>query len=159
MDYSEFAYPSTPTSDPNSRRYWWSYCYNIIDANTINYTVFVSRKVGAAANYRSRDLITGAFSNLPFPTPIYVDVFASPSSRSDELMLNIAEQTFINDGYTILDVVTGQIYRVMNRTGNIIKLDKNWTITTWPGRVWTITPPISGGRYPCIGVYQKIVRY
>ncbi len=46
---AEFAYPSTPTSDPNSKQYWWSAIFRSTDINDVNdvqVTVFVSRKVG-----------------------------------------------------------------------------------------------------------------
>jgi hypothetical protein len=71
---------------------------------------------------------------------------------------------FINDGYSIVDDKTGDIYRILERRGNVVRLDKNWagSIAQW---VWTIPAPVSflpsgtSGRYPCIGVYQKIIRF
>ncbi len=49
---------------------------------------------------------------------------------ADELLINeTLPSNFINDGCTILDDTTGQIYRVLERYSanpNVIRLDKSW---------------------------------
>jgi prepilin-type N-terminal cleavage/methylation domain-containing protein len=188
---TESAYPSTPTTDLASKKYWWSllYGYNPIDPNALDVFVFVFRKAGVSSQYwvRTSDepSILPADAALlvnPYPTLIYVSVSASPSGRPDELTINdlvpapadrIDETSFINGGYTIVDAGSGRMYRVLERYyahSNVIRLDKDWvgTLPVAPGNSWVwVTsppaiigpPPTAGGRYPCIGVYQKTVRF
>jgi prepilin-type N-terminal cleavage/methylation domain-containing protein len=166
---AEYAYPSTPTADPNSRQYWWSFVYKYADTNEV--VVFVFRKVGLSSQYWVRtsglSLTTSAH-----PALIYVAVSASPSGRQDELMINdlvadgIDETSFINVGYTIVDAGSGRIYRVLERysaSPNIIRLDKDWVgilpVAPTYTSVWVASPSVNSGRYPCIGVYQKNLRF
>jgi hypothetical protein len=170
----EYAYPSTPTTDPYSKRYWWSAICRRVDLPdpcSVQVTVFVSRKVGTGTMYYKRN----PFSPFDFqpteirPCPVFVFVSAV-GGRADELFIN-DPSNLINDGYTILDDVTGNIYRVLDRSAanpNIIRLDKNWQGLA-PQRVWTVLPlaatststlnPVTISRYPCIAVYQKVMRF
>ena len=112
-------------------------------------TVFVSRKVGSATTYQ------GWATN--WPVPVLVGVIAVPAPDT----LQIAQPDFINDGYTIVDNVSGQIYRVLERDVVVpdrIILDRFWQGGP-TGSVWVIPPPIGGGRYPCIAVYQRVIRF
>ena len=169
INETEFAYPSTPT-DPNSKQYWWAYLYRIDPGtNDANVVIFVFRKTGVSSRYWARssdpdpDILVTSFH----PEMIYVSVSASPSGRPDELMINdlvlgdgIDETSFINDGYTIMDDATGQIYRVLERYyaySNVVRLDKDWVGPY--SFVWVTSLPVNGGRYPCIGVYQKTIRF
>ena len=151
LSAAEHAYPSTPTSDPNSRQYWWSAVCRRVDINDVQVTVFVSRKVGATTTY----------SNAIDPSrPVAVDVNVF-SAVGYELTIGADQKNYINDGYTIVDGVSGQIYRVLERypsNDTVIKLDKSWQGTP-PSKVWVVSPPATGGRYPCIGVYQKVMRF
>jgi len=56
---------------------------------------------------------------------------------------------------------TGRIYRVMERyappNDNIVLLDGDWP--GGPGNVWVVPPPTGAGRYPCIAIYQKEIRF
>jgi len=153
---AEFAYPSI-WADPTQKRYYWSaLCRRVTpDPNNrlVQVTVFISRKIGSGAMY-----IGG--QNRPVPRPVGV----SGTVGSDVLTIEPGKETFINDGYTIVDDETGQIYRVLERdadTPNTIVLDRVW----WdpggnaPGVVWVVPPPVNGGRYPCIAVYQKVIRF
>ncbi|MHC4573630.1 MAG: hypothetical protein ACYS76_05790 [Planctomycetota bacterium] len=67
---------------------------------------------------------------------------------------------FVNDNYTIVDDATGQLYRVLERNpeSSTIVLDRDWTGPSL-GRVWVIPPPPTGGRYPVIAIYQRIIRF
>jgi prepilin-type N-terminal cleavage/methylation domain-containing protein len=185
INATEFAYPSTPTTDFVSKKYWWSplYGYDPTDPNAIYMTVFVFRKANPSSLYWVRS--SNTLSNLPadmqlqvstYPTIIYVGVSASPSGRPDELAITdldststVDEASFINDGCTIVDVSSGQLrmYRVLERYPaypNIIRLDKDWVGPLPPTapayiEVWVPSPAVDGSRYPCIGVYQKVMRF
>ena len=156
LSAAEHAYPSTPTADPNSRQYCWSAICRKADFNPmsrdVQVTVFVSRKVGATTTY----------SNAIDPSrPVAMDVNVSGTTGSYDLTI-LDNKTWINDGYTIVDDATGQIYRVLERylppNDTVIKLDRAWQGGAI-GNVWVVPPPVNSGRYPCIGVYQKIMRF
>jgi prepilin-type N-terminal cleavage/methylation domain-containing protein len=166
---AEFGYPSTPTTDPISKRYWWSAICRRVGPSDVQVTVFISRKVGMTTTYYMRNPL-GALGTIDRPVPVFVSVTAG--SRPDEIAITdmvpadtIDERTFINDGYTIVDDATGNIYRVLERYAanpNVIRLDKDWVGTlSLNSKVWVVPPPSSfgGGRYPCIAVYQKIIRF
>jgi prepilin-type N-terminal cleavage/methylation domain-containing protein len=142
----EFAYPST-NLNPDDKQYYWSALCKRIGSNDVQITVFVCRK-------------TGLFGNRQLPYAVSVSSILPP--KPDEISINnVAEKTFINDGYTIVDNATGHIYRVLERdivTQNKIILDSQWQGSP-PVAVWVVPPPVSGGRYPCVAVYQKIIRF
>jgi Tfp pilus assembly protein PilV len=148
----EFAYPSTPTDDPNSKKYWWSAICRRIDLNDVQVTVFVSRKAGVATTYRTP---SGATNSVrPVAVPVQVALNAGILQ-----ITNVADRSLINDGYTIVDDAFGQIYRVLERYGtnlDLLRLNETWQGST---RAWVVPPPVGGGRYPCVAVYQKVVRF
>jgi len=171
IDPNEFAYPSDPRINVSEKKYYWSaLCRRVADPITgptrlVQVTVFVSRKVGEGGRYRVRNSDrtlnqVGWF----YPVPIDVNVV---QVGPDELSINFVdpvEKTFINDGYTIVDDRTGQIYRVLERYAGappidqVIKLDRPWQGGP-TGLVWVVPPPVNGGRYPCIAIYQKVIRF
>jgi hypothetical protein len=151
----EFGYPSNAAD--SSQRYWWSAICKRIDANDVQVTVFVSRRFGFTTMY---------YAPLPDPAsirPRAVSIGITGVSGNYELTIT-GNITLINDGYTIVDDDTGQIYRVLERykppNDNVIRLDKPWQGAA-NGSVWVVPPPSSagGGRYPCIAVYQKVMRF
>lgn len=153
---SEFAYPSTKT--PTAKQFYWSALCRLAASDPTNrlvqVTVFVSRKVGAATTYPGGTL-------RPVPVPVAVSVVTGVGNESRLTITNPAEQTFINGGGTIVDGQTGLIYRVLQRDAdalNTFVLDKNWQGAT-NGTVWVVPPPIGGGKYPCIAVYQKLIAF
>lgn len=171
---AEFAYPSDPTIDVLRRRYWWSALLRRASldptSRLVQVTVFISRRTGAGGTYWGWDpgdevhTRVGAF---PVPVPVAVRAGSGPSELEidESTFTELTEgtlRTFINDGYVILDNDTGQLYRVLERRRALddvmIVLDRNW-IGPAPNRVWVIPPPVSGGRYPCIAVYQKVIRF
>jgi hypothetical protein len=170
---NEFAYPSTPTTEPYSKKYWWSVICRKVgpDSDEVQVTVFVSRKVGTAGQY-----LTDPDPNYPMyydanrPDPVTVQV--SGTTGGYELTITDGRKTYINAGCTIVDDATGQIYRVLERyrdnpatpavdESQIIHLDRSWQAppTAPPYYVWVVSPPVGGGRYPCIAVYQKVIRF
>ena len=163
----EFSYPSDPNIDISDKQFYWSaLCRRVVDpdpnSRLVQVTVFVCRKVGSATTYQ------GWAANWPVPVKVgveYVDTVAPirknrlriiprPPDASDD-------KTFINDGSTIVDDYSGQIYRVLERdptVDNEIILDREW-VDPPPFKVWVVPPPIGGGRYPCIAIYQRVIRF
>jgi type II secretory pathway pseudopilin PulG len=152
----EFAYPSI-TSLAEKQYYWSALCrQSASDPSNrlVQVTVFVSRKVGNTTAYPG---------GVQRPVPVKIGVSAvSGTGNENKLTINVpAEEIFINDGSTIADNQTGQLYRVLQRdtvTSNTILLDRAW-LGTANGVVWVVPPPASGGRYPCIEIYQKVIRF
>ena len=154
----EFAYPSDPNMDIDRKQFYWSALCRLtepyIDPNDprrlVQVTVFVCRKIGSGTTY------PGWAVNWPVPVP--VGVLAVPSPYT----LQIDQPDFINDGYTIVDNQTGQIYRVLERDAampDMIVLDRPWQGEILPALVWVVPPPINGGRGPCIAIYQRVIRF
>jgi len=91
--------------------------------------------------------------------PVKVEV--SQGNENDELKIdNYYERPFINDGCMIVDDETGRIYRVLERYASPdddkILLDRDWDGSK---KVWVVPPPVNGNRYPCIAIYQKVIRF
>jgi len=173
----ELLYPSTAAPMSQKKYYWVALC-KWIDQNSslVQVTVFVSRKAGASAEYWGRQDSSG-WPNLErrsFPRPIPVNVVQDPSfDGTDHLRIidavpgdTVDERNFVNDGYTIVDAQTGQIYRVLERKADqpdTIVLDRLWQGAAIAppsgGWVWVVPPPIGGGRKPSIEVYQRVIRF
>jgi len=152
----EFAYPSTKTLD-EKQYYWAALCRQVYSDPTdrlVQVTVFVSRKVGSGTIYPGP-------AARPVPVQVGVSV-VSGLGNENKLMINTpGEEAFVNGGCTIVDNQTGSLYRVVQRDAdvpNTIVLDR-----VWQGQlidsVWVVPPPVGGGRYPCIAVYQKLIRF
>lgn len=150
----EFAYPST-RANPDQKQYYWSALCRLTEPVTllnrnppIQVTVFVSRKVGSGAVYRGW---AGKW-----PVPVEVNVSAAGGNI---LQIESGKESWINDGYKIVDDSTGQIYRVLKRDPEVpdtIELDRPWQ---GGNSVWVVPPAVGGGRYPCIAVYQRVSRF
>lgn len=154
----EFAYPSDPcVLDKNY--YWSALCrrvqvYSRPGDTMVQVTVFVSRKTGAGTKYYDA---TGG-STGQWPVPIKVNV-SSISANNEITITNDLQKTYITAGSTIVEDATGNIYRVTRRDDvdtKKIYLNRNWQ---GGNTVWVIPPPVGGGRYPCIGVYQKVILF
>jgi hypothetical protein len=152
----EFAYPSI-TSLAEKQYYWSALCRQIASDPTnrlVQVTVFISRKVGNNTTYPG---------GAQRPTPVKVEISAvSGAGNENKLTINVAgEENFILDGSTIADNQTGQLYRVLQHdsiASNTILLDRAW-LGTANSSVWVVPPPVNGGRYPCIEIYQKVIRF
>jgi hypothetical protein len=150
---NEFSYPSVDTLA--EKHYFWSaLCrpvYSGSDNRLVQVTVFVSRKAGNTTRYQG---------GMGRPVPVQVGV----SGTVGDYVLSITgDMTLINDGYTIVENGTGQIYRVVER-GADPALPEQITLARdkpWQGgdSVWVIPPPIGGGKNPCIAVYQRLIRF
>lgn len=146
----EFAYPSTNTV--TEKQYYWSALCRQVESNLVQVTVFVCRKAGSGTVYQGG-------TGWPVAQPVGV----SGTVGNEVLTIQDADKiTWINDGYTIVDNQTGQIYRVVKRDAgqpDKIILDRFWAGGSGELIVWVIPPPVSGGRGPCIAVYQKEMRF
>ena len=149
----EFAYPSTRTS-AEKHYYWSALCrpvYSDPDNRLVQVTIFISRKVGGSTTYPG---------GLVRPVPVQVGISGAIGNR---ILTITGDIQCINDGYTIIENGTGNIYRVMERGADpaypeqiTLARDKLWQ---GGDSVWVIPPPIGGGRYPCIGIYQKLISF
>jgi hypothetical protein len=149
----EFAYPSTNTL--TEKHYYWSaLCrpvYSSPGNRVMQMTVFISRKLGDTTTY-----VGGA----AWPVPVQVGV---SGAFGDRVLTVTGDITFINDGYTIVENGTGDIYRVVERAADpafpeqiTLAQDKPWQ---GGDSVWVIPPPVGGGKNPCIAVYQKLISF
>lgn len=152
----EFAYPSTITS--TEKQYYWSAlcrpAYSGSSNRLVQATVLVSRKVGSGTTY------PGGVSK-PTPVRVGVSAVAGPGNENRLTITTLTEQAYINSGYTIVDNRTGTLYRVFRRdtdAPDTIILDRAWQAGS-ADSVWVVPPPVGGGRYPCIAVYQKVIRF
>jgi type II secretory pathway pseudopilin PulG len=158
-DDDEFAYPSTNL--PTQRRYCWSaLCRRVRNTSRlVQVTVFVSRRTGSGMRYRNP--ANPEAGRVSYPMPVKVGI--PDVLESNVLMIGADRKTFINDDYIIVDNQTGQLYRVLRRDPDqpdTIELDRDWTRPAAPtDAVWVVPPPPAGGRYPCIAVYQKVIRF
>ncbi|MHC5074855.1 MAG: type IV pilus modification PilV family protein [Planctomycetota bacterium] len=169
------------------QEYCWSAIMRLISSDTassdpndlvnrlVQVTVFVNRRGGRNIKYYRPDRngeISGLSGNIPWtiwPAPVKIEMRDFFSGRKDELEFAYHavgggrdDRNLINDGYFIVDDETGQIYRVMERYSEqmdwVIRLDRDWDGAS-PAEVWVIPPPIDGGASPCIGVFQRVIRF
>ena len=170
----EFTYPSTDT-DISQKHYCFSALCRRTGPGIVQVTVFICRKTGPILRYYAPNILpdpgTAGYGVVDFsgmvtvdwPMPVKVEV-AEVVGRSNELRIVSAnEKTFFNDGCRILDNATGRIYRVLERyaspNDDTILLDGDWPPGGSPGNVWVVPAPIGSGRYPCIAIYQKEIRF
>ncbi len=166
IEPSEFAYPSDPNINISRKQYYWSALCRRVGADPsrlVQVTVFVSRKVGSHLQYPDPNV--GGVVDWPRPVKVGVD---EVDGAKNELRIRLrsdaySDRTFINDGYTIVDDRTGRIYRVLERYADepdTILLDRDWDDDIGePKYVWVVPPPVNGNRYPCIAIYQKVIRF
>lgn len=91
--------------------------------------------------------------------------------------------SFVDDGYTIVDDYSGRIYRILevkdksplvprpDGVPDTLVLTEDWrwrgyesdplTPPAAPqtGLIWVVPPAVGSDRYPCVGVYQKVIRF
>lgn len=173
---SEYLYPST--GETSAGQYSWAAICKRMgdDSRQVQFTAFISREGSADSKYWVRKTGTAAPGLVAsdLPRPVRVTITQDPASMSgNEVAIvdtvagdGIDERAFVNDGTSIVDDATGQIYRVLERSAtqpDRIRLDRPWaggTITPPAGGgVWVVPPPTSGGRDPLVVIYQKILRF
>jgi hypothetical protein len=152
----EFLYPSDPNISEINKQYCWSALCRKASGSMpgetlVQVTVFVNRLTWAGATYPN-----GGGSHQQWPAPVKVGI--TTVVAPDALMINDAQKTLITSGSTIVEDTTGRIYRVLSHDsldGKKIYLDRPWVSVIGAISVWVMPPPVNGGRYPCVGVYQK----
>jgi len=172
---TESLYPST--GDTSASRYSWAaLCKRAgTDSRLVQVIVFVCRESSAAAKYWVHTAGTDPpqLEESDTPRPVRVTIMqAAAVQNTDEVSIVDANSTdtidtrmFINDGTSIVDGATGQIYRVLKRFADQpdkVKLDRPWTggaIASPGGGVWVVPPPISGGRDPLVAIYEATLRF
>ncbi|MHC4676447.1 MAG: type IV pilus modification PilV family protein [Planctomycetota bacterium] len=163
----EFGYPSTDIS-PERKKYHWSALCGLLADGNVHVTVFVTRISGAGTRYLYYDQGGVLQTDGSRPVPVRVQVSQVVGRRLR--VVNSDEAAFINGGSTILDGLfdtekeTWQIYRVLERDRDApdeIMLDRDWEgpAPPAPAFVWVVPPAAGSSRYPCIGVYQKVVSF
>jgi len=159
-DNVECSYPSDDALDVSRRMYSWSALWRRTSGRNVQVTVFVSRRATAGTMYYEADA-TGNLSGDEglWPVPLHVNVQAGEYPNQIDVMQGSPQSNFINPGCTIVDSINGRIYRVLDRIENVVFLDGDWLGTTEKTDVWVVAPPVGGGRYPCIAVYQKVMRF
>jgi Tfp pilus assembly protein PilV len=152
----EFLYPSTKTV--GEKQYCWSaLCRSAASGSAnrlVQVTVFVSRKVGTSTTYPG-----GAIR--PTAVQVAVAAVAGAGNQNKLAIVTPADQAFIDGGSTIVENRTGALYRVVQRDAaapDTIVLDRVWQGAA-ADSVWVIAPPVGGGRYPCIAIYQKLISF
>lgn len=181
INRGDFAYPSIPSVRTDDKQYFWAALCRRLSAvctdpnRTVQVTVFVCKKVGAASKYYNGDF-TG-FVDYPTPVKITVNPVAGLNNEL-QLQSNLTAdyRYLVSDDYTIVDDRTGRLYRVLEKysapANDIILLDKDFDWANSNGDIWVVPPPVQpgitdptvtvkrvSGQYPCIGVYQKIIRF
>jgi hypothetical protein len=175
---TEFLYPSI--GQVFARQYSWSaLCRRDsadLNSRLVRVVVFVCRQGGANSRFWMHE--TGGFVQSDLPRPVRVTIAQDTGSPTNEVRVVdavtvdpvtrdvIDPRTFISDGASIVDDATGQIYRVLERLPDrpdTIRLDRDWAgnpITVdEPGGVWVVPHPVSGGRNPLVGIYQRVFRF
>ena len=172
IDPCEFAYPSARIN-PEPKKYHWSVLCGLLPDGNVHIIIFVGRKAGVGARYRTPNsnytqpnygLVPSGPVDGDWPVPVKVGVTASVDPGEERVLAIIKPEyeTFINSGSTILDDATGRIYRVMKRTSDgVITLDREWRNWVVPSGdfVWVVPPAEGSGREPCIGVYQTVIGF
>ena len=170
IDPNEFAYPSTDMPLMNKQYYWSALCRRV-DLNNVQVTVFISRSTSISSRYWDRDTVTGQLkTDAAIPVPVWVGVYTTHNSpeisiidAGDENRDGIDEATFINDDCVVVDNKTGRLYRVLERyaapNDGVILLDRPWVGVGGVDAVWVVPSAVGGGRYPCVAVYQRVIRF
>ena len=178
----DYLYPSADVPIGQDRNYHWSALCRRTDPATkeVQVTVFVSRKIAAGAEYHAWEFdlsLPGYTESLispwPKPVPVNVDYNAAQPKElviKDGPAFNAAvSQYFFDDGYTVVDNLTGQIYRVLEvNLPDTLVLMEDWQWDGYPlmpaadetdRTIWVVPPAVGSDRYPCVGVYQRVIRF
>ena len=149
----EFAYPSV--SSLSEKQYYWSALSRLVDSDSANrlvqVTVFVSRKVGNNTTYPGN-------SSRPIPVKVNVSTVTGAGNENKLTITLAGEEIFINDGSTIADHQTGQLYRVLKRdpaAPNVVLLDKEW-LGNANSSVWVVHHQLAVGGILVLQYIKKL---
>ena len=159
---SEQLYPSIP---PHQESYyqWSALMRRVQDTPDANYagkipvqiTVFVSHKANGALKYPNPD---GTTNDLSWPEPFNLAVSYAVAKKREITIDDTTIQNYINADSTIMEDSTGNIYRVLDRNDNVIMLDRDWMGDN-SSTIWVIPPAVGGSKSPCVGVFQRIIKF
>jgi len=171
MALIEYAYPSTGT-DTRQKQYFWSALFRLTEKYDlinnpnppVQITIFVSRRTSPNLKYPDPNDTT---KTVGWPMPVKVEVEQTGLNDDELRIINDPNaKSYINDGCTIVDDETGRLYRVLQRyapppvdNDRVVLLERDWQGPTDPDAVWVVPPPENGGRYPCIAIYQTVIRF
>lgn len=165
-DWSEFRYPSVASAPNDQQPYHWSaLCRRVPGSDKeAQVTVFVTRKTSAGNFYRRQDVSLVPQPDAKWPSPVPVQVKNDAAKRQLTVIDAAAQsKSFFGGGYTIVDNYSGRIYRVLEYkpTTGTLTLMSDWQPSpNAPNEtIWVVPPAENSGRYPCVGVYQKVMQF
>lgn len=118
-------------------------------------------------------ILTDEYSKIPQPVRVEID---QVQGVENEIQVQQAgQEVLISDGDLLVDDYTGEIYRVLQRypspDDDIVALDKKWQRPNSISRyyMWVVPPAVAAGgraneinlsgKSPCVGIYQKVIRF
>ena len=126
--------------------------------------------------YNYNNLVSPPLKELVIDTSDTINTAWDNALGTTDLVLS-----FFDEGYTIVDDRTGKIYRILEMKDELpaggdgiretIVLYDDWQWdgydsdpTTPPGTrqvetIWVVPPGVGSSRYPCVGVFQKVIRF
>lgn len=164
VDWTEFRYPSVASAPNEQQPYHWSaICRRVPGSDTeVQVTVFVTRKTSAGSFY-GQDAASNLLTGQPWPSPVAVDVQYNASTKRQLTVTDSAAKAFFGGGYTVVDNYSGKIYRVLEYkpdTGTLTLMSDWQPSPNAPNEtIWVVPPAENSGRYPCVGVYQKVMQF
>ena len=156
----EAVYPSTPAG-LEEKKYYWTFWYAPLSSGPVDIVVFVNRKASAGAKYpyRDPDMVTPlVMVDRPTLMPIGVTSVPGPDN-GNRLNIEAGFLRYIIEGGTVVDDSTGETYRILQKdtVNDQVVLDIDWKPVIDPGIIWVVPPAAGGGRYPCVGIYDKTI--
>ena len=180
---AESLYPSTDIG-MDRKKYSWSVLCKRVSLDSLQVVVFVSRTIGTNASYPylKWDVVSSSWrwqtAGYPRPVLVKIDVPQPPFKQLNIVEddsnpdTNLAPAEYVSAGAILVEAVSGQIMRVLERDGVQVKLAAGMVLTAkFDGWLWVIppsvpaitdeggspNPPAVTGRYPCVGVYQRVL--
>ena len=162
------------------KKYNWSALCRRVGLDSVRITVFVCRKAGAGAVYPQPNIsdlsvlpsdpdygrpLVNEWNSRPIPVKVGV-IQVDPDAR--RLQIDTAsEKTCINGGSVLFHLYwdgttfSEKRYKVVKRdpdgdADNEIELTEDWAGNS-PDFVWVVPPARGSGRYPCIGIFGKLI--
>jgi hypothetical protein len=181
--WDEFLYPSFMNSGEEQKYHWSALCRRT-DLKDVQVTVLITNKTFAGMSYHAfqydgTDYVPSQTG--PWPSPVRVSV-SFDAAAGQEKILRLADdsyytaaeaQAFFGEGFTIVDDYSGRIYRVLevkdvddpaDGVMDLVLYD-DWqpdpAVTVFPHMetVWVVPPGVGSDRYPCVGVFQRVIRF
>ncbi len=184
-----FLYPTTEDNNDHKQYCWSALLRltkPIIEENAsadpnryVQTTVFVCRRPSPRPRYIA-DVDFSEIRRLPVPVKIAVEVDAQYVEDDQTRRLQLADpdtSKMVREGMVVVDNITGRIYKIVRKSTvdpRIIELNANWDIEkSGPSRniddayIWAVPPPVQLpeserrliGKSPCIGVFQKVIKF